>query len=354
VTTLASSLAGEPTRPDELAFRPLRGSSGAHRQTLLGFWCRRHLAFDQESERVVVDAGDDVRLLLRAAWQPGPREASPALLVVHGLGGADAASYVAATSLFAFAQGWHVVRMNMRGAGDSIDLCARLYHAGLDADVRSAAHAVARVTPRLALVGFSLGGNQALLALGRSGPALPEGLMGAAAVSPPVDLAACAAAIDEPSNRIYQRYFMTSLRESYADRQRRLPDLYETGRERGLRSVREYDEAITAPYNGFRDAADYYAQSSAGPYLSAIGRPTLVLAAADDPLVPGATVARWPLPASGLVVREMTPTGGHVGFVGRTRAPGRFWAAERVMRFLAGVRGDEEPGPFPAPQSPRR
>jgi predicted alpha/beta-fold hydrolase len=128
-----------------------------------------------------------------------------------------------------------------------------------------------------------------------------------------------------------------SLRESYAERQRRLPDLYASGRERGLRSVREYDEAITAPYNGFASAADYYARSSAGPHLAAIRRPTLILAAEDDPLVPGPSVARWPLPASGVVTREMTTTGGHVGFVGRTRAPGRFWAAERVMRFFSQV-----------------
>ena len=337
MTTIASSLGADRVTSDALAFRPLPGSSGGHRQTLLGFWCRRSLSFGGTAERLVVEAADDVRLLLRASWQPGPREERPALLVVHGLGGADAAGYVAATGLLAFAQGWHVVRMNMRGAGESIDLCARLYHAGLDADLRAAALALTRITPRVAVLGFSLGGNQALLALGRSGDALPEGLLGAATVSPSVDLAACAAAIDQPANALYQRYFMSALRESYAERQRRLPDLYAPGRERGLRTVREFDEAITAPYSGFADADDYYAQSSAGPHLAAIRRPALILAAADDPLVPGPSVARWALPESGVVVREMPATGGHVGFVGRTRAPGRFWAAERVMRFLAQI-----------------
>jgi predicted alpha/beta-fold hydrolase len=337
MTDLGSSLAGDRPGPGPLSFRPVAGSSGGHRQTLLGFWCRRNLAFEQPSERVVVDAGGDVRLLLRASWQPGAREERPALLIVHGLGGADAAGYAVATGLLAFEQGWHVVRMNMRGAGESIDLCARLYHAGLDADVRAAVLALTRVTPRVALLGFSLGGNQALLALGRSANELPDGLLGAAAVSPSVDLASCAVAIDEPANRMYQRYFMTSLRESYAERQRRLPDLYAPGRERGLRTVRQFDEAITAPYNDFASAADYYARSSAGPYLASIRRPALILAAQDDPLVPGDSVARWALPESGVVVREMPPTGGHVGFVGRTRAPGRFWAAERVMRFFAQI-----------------
>jgi uncharacterized protein len=319
------------------AFRPWPGTSGGHRQTLLGFLFRRRLRLDAPTERVEVDAGDGVRLLLRASWQPGPREAAPALLLVHGLGGADAAGYVIATARHAYARGWHVVRMNMRGAGDSLALCARLYHAGLDADVRAAVHHLARTVPRVALLGFSLGGNQALLALGRAGDALPDALLAAAAVSPPVDLAACCAAIDAPSNRLYQAYFMRALRASYAERQRLLPDLYAPGLERGLASVRAYDEAITAPCNGFADAADYYARSSAGPWLASIRRPTLILAAEDDPMVPGASVARWPLPASGVVRRELTATGGHVGFTGPTSAPGRYWAAERVLRFLEPV-----------------
>jgi predicted alpha/beta-fold hydrolase len=337
VTSLASSLPDEHTPAGPLAFRPLPLTSGGHRQTLAGFWYRRNLTFGHPVERVVVDAGDGVRILLRAAWQPGPREARPALLIVHGLGGADAAGYAVASGLLAFAQGWHVVRMNMRGAGDSLDLCARLYHAGLDADVRAAAGAILREAPRVALLGFSLGGNQSLLAMGRSAGDLPDGVVAAAAVSPPADLAACAAAIDLPANRLYQRYFMRSLRESYAERQRRLPELYAPGRETGLRSVREYDEAITAPYNGFASAAEYYAKSSAGPWLKDIRRPALILAAQDDPMVPADSVARWPLPESGIVRREMTATGGHVGFVGRTPAPGRFWAAERVMRFLGPI-----------------
>lgn len=337
MSSLAAPLDYEPRTDD--GFRPYAGTSGGHRQTLLGFWSRRNLRFALATERLEVDAGDGVRLLLRASWQPGAREERPALLIVHGLGGADAAGYAVSTGLLAFSRGWHVVRMNMRGAGDSIDLCARLYHAGLDADLRAAAHAVARITRRVAVLGFSLGGNQALLALGRAEDALPPGFLGAAAVSPPVDLAACADAIDAPRNRLYQSYFMRALRASYAERQRRLPDLYAPGREDGLRTVRQYDDAITAPYNGFADAADYYARSSSGPHLAAIRRPALILAAEDDPLVPGASIARWPLPASGIVRREMPPTGGHVGFVGRTTAPGRFWAAERAMRFFAEIAG---------------
>jgi hypothetical protein len=60
----------------------------------------------------------------------------------------------------------------------------------------------------------------------------------------------------------------------------------------------------------------------------------LILAAQDDPMIPAHAVAGWPLPESGVVRREMTHTGGHLGFVAPSRAAGRFWAGERVMEFL--------------------
>lgn len=319
-------------------FAPRPFTSGGHRQTLLGYWCRRHVEWPHPSEDIVVPADGDVRLLLRASYQPGPREASPALVLIHGLGGWDAAKYGLATGVLAFARGWHVIRMNMRGAGDSMGLSPVLYNAGLDGDLVHVLARVAEVAPRVAVVGFSLGANLALLAAGRSGDRLPPGLLGVVGVSPPLDLAACCERLDALTNVPYQRYFMGNLRRTYRDRQRARPDLYSAGREVGLRSVRAYDEAITAPYAGFRDAAEYYARSSAGPHLARIRTPALVLAAQDDPMIPIASLTHWPLPASGVVEREVTPTGGHVGFVAPSLAPGSFWAGERAVEFLDRLR----------------
>ncbi len=314
-------------------FRPWPLCTGGHRQTLLGYLVRRRLHWPHPAEDMVVDAGDGVRLLVRASWQHGPREAHAALVLVHGLASCDQAAHIVATGAFAFAQGWHVLRMNMRGAGDSERLCARLYNAGLDADVLAVLSAAARQVPRLALAGFSLGAGLALLAAGRSRAKLPPQLVAIAAVSPPLDLAACADAFERPSNRLYAENFLWELRAAYRSRQRCRPDLYAAGRERGLRSIRAYDDAITAPYGGYRDAAHYYACSSAGPHLVQVDRPALILAAADDPLIPEETVTRWPLSAH--AQREILPTGGHVGFVAPTRAPGHFWAAERAIDFLS-------------------
>lgn len=330
-TGLARDLPAERTLS---GFRPHLWTAGGHRQTILGYWCRRFVGWPLPTEDLIVPAESDVRLLLRATWQEGPREERPALLVVHGLGGSDRSPYVLSTGRLAFARGWHVLRLNMRGCGDSEALCPRLYNAGLDTDVLAVLDAVGRLVPRVAIVGFSLGASMSLLALGRRRERLPAAFTALAAVSPPLDLGACADALERPENRIYRRYFMRMLGEGYRRRQQRRPDLYAPERERGLHTVRAYDEAITAPYGGYRDAADYYTRASAGPWLSSIERRTLILAASDDPMIPAPSVARWPLPAVGSVRREMPPSGGHVGFVARSNAPGFFWAAERALDFL--------------------
>jgi predicted alpha/beta-fold hydrolase len=313
-------------------FRPHPWLAGGHRQTLLGYWRRRGLRFDRPAEDLVVDTADGARVLLRATWQPGLRRGRPALVLVHGLGGSDASAYVVSTGQLAWTRGWHVVRMNMRGSGDGEALCPLLYNAGLDTDLLAALHEVARHVDRVSVVGFSLGANLALLALGRRSRQLPAALRRVAAVSPPVDLARCADALERPDNRLYQHYFVRMLREAYRRRHRARPDLFPPGLEEGARTVREYDDRITARFGGYAGVEDYYARSSAGPHLRSIDRETLLLAAADDPMIPVESVTAWPIAAA--VRREITATGGHVGFVAPSTAPGSFWAAQRVLEFL--------------------
>jgi hypothetical protein len=122
------------------------------------------------------------------------------------------------------------------------------------------------------------------------------------------------------------------LRDAYQRRHLRHPDLFPARLESGVHTVRAYDERITAPHGGYRNAAEYYARSSCGPHLGSIDRPTLLLSARDDPMIPIASVERWPVSRS--VRREITRTGGHLGFLAPASAPGLFWAPERVLDFL--------------------
>jgi predicted alpha/beta-fold hydrolase len=320
-----------PGAPDGL-FRPPAWLRGGHRQTLLAHLLRRRLRWTLPSEDLVVEVDDGARLLLRLSWQPGPRESHPALVLVHGLGGSDSSSYVVSAGRLAFARGWHVARMNMRGSGDGEALGPFLYNAGLDGDLLAAVEAVASLVPHVAVLGFSLGANLALLAASRGRERLPAAVGAVTAISPPVDLAACADALERWDNRLYQRYFMVMLKDAYRRRHRRHPDLFPAGLEAGARTVREFDDRITAPFGGYVGVDDYYQRSSSGPHLTAIDRPTLMITAADDPMIPVRSIEPWTVSRS--VRREISPTGGHVGFVARASASGWFWAPERALDFL--------------------
>jgi predicted alpha/beta-fold hydrolase len=278
----------------------------------------------------VVEAGEGVRLLLRASWHEDQRR--PALLVIHGLEGCDRSPTVISTGTLAYRAGWHVVRMNLRGCGDSLPLCPRLYNAGMTSDLVAVFQWLASRVSRFAVAGFSLGGNLTLLTLARDRERLPDELTAVAAICPPLDMSACADALELRANRVYQLQFVTSLNASYRKRRKILPGAYEADRERGVSTVRQFDDRITAYYGGYRDAEDYYQRVSPGPRLEAIDRRTLILAASDDPFVPEASMRKWT--RSEAVSMEMVEGGGHVGFVGSSRAPGHFWAADRILGFL--------------------
>ena len=317
-----------------IPFDPPWFTRGGHAQTLLGYFHRRNLRWTLPTEDLVVESEPDIRILSRVTWQPGDRAKAPALILLHGMGGWDASTYMLSMGLHAWAAGYHVIRMNMRGAGASFEICPRLYNAGLEVDLVAMARRVAGVTPRVALFGASLGANHVLLALGRSKVALPIEVKAAVAVSPPVDLLSCSDALHSPGNRVYVSRFVADLKASYVRIQDRSQGFYAAGREVGVRTVREFDEKITAPYAGFASAEDYYTRSSSGPWLRGIDRPTLIISAEDDPMIPGDSVRKFALPSAGTVTLEMLPTGGHVGFAARTEAPGRFWVAGRALAFL--------------------
>ena len=317
-----------------VSFNPPWFARGGHVQTALGLFSRRNLAWTHPVEDLVVDSEPGIRILSRATYQSGDRASSPALILLHGLVSGDGAGYMVSMGLHAHAAGYHIIRMNMRGAGESRRICPRLYHAGLEKDLIAVAREVAKATPRVGLFGVSLGANHVLLALGRSRTALPGAVRAGVALCPPMDLMKSTAALHRPFNRPYMWHMLSGLKEAYTEIQKNSDGFYAAGREIGIRSVREFDERITAPRAGFASADDYYTRSSSGPFVRDIDRPTLILAAEDDPIIPGDSVRQFPLPDAGHVVLEMHATGGHVGFTAPSRAPGDFWAADRALAFF--------------------
>jgi uncharacterized protein len=284
-------------------------------------------------ERVPTADGDFVDL----DWLDGPAE-SPLVLVLHGLEGSARSHYVTGLLRLTQARGWRGVALNFRGCSGEQNRRPRFYHSGETGDLDAVVRLLVEREPgvRLGAVGVSIGGNVLLKWLGERERDVPAQLAGAAAISVPFDLARCARWLDRGVARaIYTEHFLRTLRRKAVDKARVFPGFVDVDAVRRSRTFAEYDRLLTAPVHGFADEHEYWARSSSGPYLSRIRRPTLLISALDDPIVPVET-----LPAPGAlppgVVTEFTSRGGHGGFL-EGRWPWRLqsWAERRALDFLA-------------------
>jgi predicted alpha/beta-fold hydrolase len=258
-------------------------------------------------------------------------------VLVHGLAGCARSPYVVRLAARLQRQGARVVRMNLRGAGAGFGLARGTYHSGRTEDVAAAVDWLGgrSAGSPIALVGFSLGGNLVLklaaeVAAGRW--SLP-GLDCVLAANPPIDLAASCRFLQRPQGRVYDRNFVRLLRKEVARLHGRFPELGPADLD-GVRSVFEFDEAYTAPRNGFRSATDYYARCSAGPMIPTIRLPGVVVHAEDDPFIPAGPFRRAGFPDQ--LALELIPCGGHLGYISRNRWGGdRRWLDARLAQWLA-------------------
>ena len=304
----------------------------AHTQTVLPTLLPRRLPVWRASERLELEDGDFVDL----KWMA--RRHSRLAVLSHGLEGSVEAGYMRGLAGTLHQAGWDVAGWNYRGCGGVENRRLRSYHSGESDDLRAVVAHAGRGYGRVALVGFSLGGNIVLKAAGEGG--LPGPVAAVAAVSAPVDLASSARRLDEvPANRFYQRRFLRTLVAKTLAKARRFPELGArlagTDGVRAVRSIREFDERITAPVHGFADAADYYARASSRPLLAGLAVPALLLSARNDPLLDAPSFPEDLARASGRLHLEITEHGGHVGFLDwrRGRQP---WYERRVEAFLSG------------------
>jgi predicted alpha/beta-fold hydrolase len=187
--------------------------------------------------------------------------------------------------------------------------------------------------PEIFAAGFSMGGNLVLKMAGEFGDQAPSGLRGVAAVCPSIDLGACADAVGQARNFVYEWHFVASLKKRMRRKAELFPERYPLDGMGRVRSVREFDDVITARFCGFRDADDYYARSSAQRVLAAIRIPTLILTAQDDPMVPYAPFLDPSLQSNPNITVIAPSRGGHCAFLARDSGEERFWAEARIAEF---------------------
>jgi uncharacterized protein len=322
-------------------FRPRRWLSGGHVQTLASFLLPRRIHLPAAEERLVeVAAGVQVRCW--CYWQPHARAQALTLIVVHGLEGSTESQYMMGVARNGLAMGMNVVLMNQRNCG-GMDQCApTLYNSSLSGDVAAVVRSILDKDgiSKFALIGFSMGGNLVLKLAGEWGSEAPKELRAVAAVCPAMDLAASADALHEPVNRIYEYYFLLQLFRRMRRKVRHFPGYLDLSRLRGVKSLRQFDDRITAYYCGFAGADDYYARAAAANVVDRIAVPTLIIHAANDPFIRMLPETRERISRNPNITYIETHDGGHCAFVGvRNGDPGDDgrWAEKEVVEFASQV-----------------
>jgi predicted alpha/beta-fold hydrolase len=323
------------------AFRPHRWLRGGHVQTLAAFFLSRRIRLPA-GERRLIEVETGVSVLCHCHWQSDRRNALT-LIVVHGLEGSSESQYMLGVARNGLAAGMNVVRMNQRNCG-GMDHCApTLYNSSRSEDVAAVARNLIERDgiQSFALVGFSMGGNLVLKLAGEWGSAGPEQFRGVAAVCPAVNLAAGADALHEPANRIYEYYFLLQLFRRFRRKVQLFPASFDASRLRGVKTLRQFDDRVTAYYCGFAGADDYYARAAAANVVSRIARPTLVIHAANDPFVRILPETRQALLSNRNITYIEAEDGGHCAFIGEPDGDRTYdgrWAEREVVEFAKSLR----------------
>ncbi len=324
-------------------FDPPRWLRNPHLQTIVSSRKPRSWNYGWQSyETVEIDLGAEGRITGEASWQPGHLGKRPVAIFLHGLEGSARSHYLVGMSKKAYAQGFHVVRLNMRNCGGTEHLTATLYCAGLSQDVR----AVIRWLRGLGLehvyaAAVSLGANVLLKYLGEQGENGGDPLRSAAVISPPIDLGLGVEKLSLPQNWIYQRYFVRNLIRRMRRKLALYPALGDMKKIERVRTIYEFDDLVTAPHFGFGTADDYYRLASSAPLLGAIRVPTLIVQAMDDPMIPFEPFLTSGIERNPHLLLLATRYGGHTGFL-QPRPPAgtdfdAYWGECRVVQFLSTV-----------------
>lgn len=324
----------------EPRFEAHRWLMNGHAMTIAAVYWPRRFALPKAELRLFRVA-EDSQLLAACHWQEGKSKDVPVLAIVHGLEGSCDSNYVLGIAEKAFLRGFHVVRLNQRNCGGSEKLTPTLYNSGMSGDYCAVLEELAEADgfTQIFFAGYSMGGNLVTKMAGEYGDSAPRALRGVCAICPALDLGACADALNKRENYFYQRHFVKGLMTRYARKAALFPKIYARDGFGEIRSVRGFDDVITAPCFGFRDAQEYYDSAGARKVVGHVSVPMLMITAQDDPFVPYESFLAALVSENPAIEFVAPEHGGHCAFISRHAGAERFWAEARVVDFCEGLRG---------------
>lgn len=308
-------------------FKPAWWLRNAHAQTIWPTYLKPDAVPDLKWKEYDVADGD----LFRLAW--GDQILGrPLVMLIHGLEGTTNSHYARSIMQELTTNGFNSVFMSLRGSGGVPNRFMKSYHSGASDDLRMMLDVMPEIPD--AVIGVSLGGNLLLKYLGEEKENTP--FKQAIAVSAPYDLSACGDVLETGFATRYSDYLIKELKNSVIKKLPIVSDPIDIDLS-NIKSLREFDDKITAPVNGFIDAQDYYTQCSCKPFLTKITTPTLIIHARDDPFMTPDIIPEQH-EVSSAVTLEISEKGGHVGFQkGNTLGLSSSWLAPRIVEHLTQV-----------------
>lgn len=299
---------------------------GGHWQTVHPVLFRNVGYVTSQRERLELDDGD----FLDLDWS-GSSSAKLAI-ISHGLEGSSRGTYVQGMARVLVSRGWDVLAWNMRGCSGEMNRLPSFYHSGKTEDLDLVIRHAKKVHPAksIDLAGFSLGGNLTLKYVGERGESIDPMIRRAVAFSVPCELACCSHALEKKGNRLYMERFLKTLRRKVVAKQRLFPEALDVKGVESIRTFAEFDGRFTAPLHGFRCADEYWERSSCRHVLKDISIPSLLVNAANDPILGKDCYPVEEARSSESFHLEIPENGGHCGF----GAGGEYWSETRTADFL--------------------
>ncbi|TBW27075.1 YheT family hydrolase [Gramella sp. KN1008] len=281
-----------------------------------------------ERERIELSDGDFIDL----DWSIPKKDDNKLVILLHGLAGNAERPYMKGMARAFNLRNWTTAAMNFRGCSEELNRHYRSYHAGASDDLAEVITHVLSLKKftKIALVGFSLGGNMMLKYLGEN-RSIPKEIMAAAGVSVPCDLEGSLGAINRMRNFVYSKRFELNLKQHLLARAEKFPDYISKKQISECSSLRDIDELYTSRAHGYKNASDYYEKTSANNFLANIKTPTLLVNAENDSFLSGDCYPYKIAEASEYLYLEVPPYGGHVGFVTSTSV---YYHEKRAVDFI--------------------
>jgi len=259
------------------------------------------------------------------------------VIVIHGLEGSSESNYIHTITELLNKNNYDVYAFNMRGCSGEPNNLLSSYHSGKTEDLLAIIQYIKlkKDYKQLHVVGYSLGGNLAIKFMGEFADKMPSLIKSAVGVSVPCDLKGSTIAIAKWDNTLYMKGFLKTLKEKTIEKIMRFPNANINKKKMlAAKNFFDFDNLVTAPIHGFKDAEDYWKQSSCKQFIKNIKHATLLITSKDDPFLTTSCMPIEEAKKHQYFTFLQTEYGGHIGFVRNFKMKKQRWLEYQIVDFI--------------------